>query len=301
MKVFYHNDNDGKAAAAILCHYFLGKNMLITKEDFISVNYNAVIPSADLIGKGETVFIVDYSFTETTVNNLYEISDKSKGNVYWYDHHKSSLEVYDKIIEDKICLDVIIDMDRSGAKIIYDEYGNKATDSIIKRLNYESIYMEKVIKLVDDYDRWIHKYPESMWFNIGSTLKNTDPFSSIWYENPDSIIENGKLIKEYSDKKNSILTKENGYIININNHDCIVLNTPEASSKVFADYFDTYNFAIRYVFNGTNYSYSIYSQLEDIDCSKIAKYFNPNGGGHKGAAGFVSDKLLFLNGSKFVI
>ena len=34
---------------------------------------------------------------------------------------------------------------------------------------------------------------------------------------------------------------------------------------------------------------------------KIAKYFNSKGGGHKGAAGFVSDKIPFSDQSVFVI
>lgn len=36
---------------------------------------------------------------------------------------------------------------------------------------------------------------------------------------------------------------------------------------------------------------AIYSSNKEIDCSKIAESFG--GGGHKGAAGFSSDELLF--------
>lgn len=289
MKIFYHNDNDGKAAAAILYQYFKKQNINLLEEDFISINYNDRVPTAELVENNETVFIVDYSFNKNTVNNLYEISNKVNGNVFWYDHHKSSLEVLNKIISDNVCVEVIIDMDRCGAKIVFDTF--EAT-YIINRY---------VIDLVDDYDRWIHKYPESMWFNIGSTMNNTHPTSDIWIDSPNKIINNGKLIKEYNDAKNSNIVKNNAYTIVINNHDCIVLNTAERSSQVFAEFFNEYKFAIVWNFNGNNFTYSIYSNLEDIDCSQIAKYFNPKGGGHKGAAGFVSDKLLFTSGSGFVI
>ena len=46
-----------------------------------------------------------------------------------------------------------------------------------------------------------------------------------------------------------------------------------------------------WVFNGTKYSYSIFSSNLNVDCSKIAEKYS--GGGHKGAAGFSSDELLF--------
>lgn len=288
MKIFHHNDNDGKAAAAILYQYFKNKNINLLEEDFISINYNDIIPTAELIGNNEIVFIVDYSFTKDTVQYLYEISNKVSGNVFWYDHHKSSLEVLDEIVSNNICKDVVIDMNRCGAKIVFDIF--------------KDTYINKyVIDLVDDYDRWIHKYPESMWFNIGSTMNNTHPTSDIWIDSPNKIINNGKLIKEYNDAKNSNIVKNNAYTIVINNHECIVLNTPERSSQVFAEFFNEYKFAIVWSFNGNNFTYSIYSNLEDIDCSQIANYFNPKGGGHKGAAGFISDKLLFTRGSRFVI
>lgn len=291
MKIFHHNDNDGKAAAAIIYRSFKRQGLILDKDDFISVNYNDSIPTADQIQDNDVVVIVDYSFTEATVHNLYEISKKANRQVWWYDHHKSSLEVLDKVIEDKICKDVIVDMDRSGAKIVYDKYAKYNT----------SEYVDNIIKLVDDYDRWIHQYPESMWFNIGSTMEDTHPTSDTWINDPVKIIENGKLIKEYNDAKNSKLVKDNGYEITINNHKCIVLNSPERISQAFAEYFDEYKFAIIWSFNGKNFTHSIYSQLEDVDCAKIAEHFNPTGGGHKGAAGFVSDKIIFIKGLEFVI
>jgi len=48
-----------------------------------------------------------------------------------------------------------------------------------------------------------------------------------------------------------------------------------------------------WVFDGKKYSYSIFSSNPNIDCSKIAESYG--GGGHKGAAGFSSDELLFRN------
>lgn len=290
--VFHHNDNDGKAAAAVVYRAYQSLDYEITK--FISVNYNNSIPTADLIDDNDTVYIVDYSFTKATVNDLVNIINKA-GKVYWFDHHKTSLEVYDDILKTSICK-AIVDIDRCGALITYDYFKKRGLIS-----KNTELAMDKVLTLVDDYDRWIHKYPESMLFNIGSQCADTDPTSMLWVTLPQYSIEKGRTIKEYLDKTNHITTKKDGYVIKINGHECIVLNTPQASSQAFGDYFEQYKFGIRYVFNGKNYTYSIYSQLEDIDCAKIAKHFNSKGGGHKGAAGFVSDKLHFVDGQVFVI
>ena len=297
--IFHHNDNDGKAAAAIVYQVF--KEQIcsgdITLDDisFLQVDYNKSIPVADLIDEGDCVFILDYSFTKATVHNLIDISKKAK-MVYWFDHHLSSLEVYDYIKENNICTSAIVDTTRSGALITYDVFNST---NRFKQKKFK--FVKQIIDLVDDYDRWIHKNPDSMLFNIGSQMEDTYPTSDLWISDPSKVIETGRIIKEYNDKKNSRLTRKNGFLIKINGHECIVLNTPEASSQAFAEYFDTYKFAIRFVFNGKNYEYSIYSELEDVNCAEIAKHFNPKGGGHKGAAGFVSDKLEFVDKQVFVI
>ena len=132
-------------------------------------------------------------------------------------------------------------------------------------------------------------------------MEDTHPTSYFWIKRPDKAIENGKIVKRYNDEKNSNFVKNYGFVIKINGHECIVLNTPEASSQGFAEYYDKYKFAIRFAYNGKNFQFSIYSELEDIDCAKIAKYFNSKGVGHKGAAGFVSDKIPFSDQSVFVI
>ena len=292
--VFHHNDNDGKAAAAVVYHSLEEPGI---EWEFISVNYNDSVPSADRIKEEDDVYIVDYSFTNATLINLIEIAEKAN-TVTWFDHHKTSLEVIDKVKEMGICKDCIVTTEMCGAMITYNFF--------IERIGYRILYlrsMEDIIRLVDDYDRWIHADPNSLLFNIGSSMYDTDPTSDFWV-NPlllPVVIEKGKTIKEYDDKNNTKLTKNNGFLVRINGHDCIVLNTPDSSSKVFGEYFDKYKFGIRFSFNGTNYEYSIYSELEDIDCAKIAQKFNPKGGGHKGAAGFVSDKIHFSDQCVFVI
>lgn len=300
--VFHHDDNDGKAAAAVIYHAYKSPN---TKIEFISVNYNDKLPSANFVEKDDIVYIVDYSFTNATLQILMDIIHKGC-EVGWIDHHKSSLEVIDYINKETYCM-AIVDTKRSAALIAYDHFKedlyNNTTylnkDSMISEREF--INMKNIISLVDDYDRWVHNDKNSILFNLGSQTVDTHPTSLFWISSPMYAMERGKIIKEHLDKKNEDITERNGFEIRINGHDCIVLNTPERSSQTLGKYFDEYKFAILFSFNGVNYSYSIYSELEDIDCAKIAQYFNSKGGGHKGAAGFVSNKHLFVKGQVFVI
>lgn len=292
MKIFYHDDADGKAAAH--CVYLYAKLFMrdISKEDFFPVNYGDKLPDAEKLKKGETVFIVDYSFTEKTIGTLSAISFKALGNVYWYDHHKSSLDVKEYVDNTRMCKSVVIDMNRSGAKIAYDE--------LITPSNIFNLNLEKVITYVDDYDRWIHKYPESLSFNSGLIMYPNGPTDDVWEDDPAEVIEKGAVIQKYLTKTNNKIAK-NSFFIKINDKRCIVLNTPSRSSQSFGSLYERYKFGITYSFNGKEYYYSVYSSLPDIDCSLIAKHFDPTGGGHKGAAGFRSNKELFKNGNIFRI
>lgn len=291
MKIFYHNDNDGAAAAAMVYHYAKNKlNEKIKSRDFIKVNYNKSVPNADLVCNNEKVFIVDYSFTKNSIDQLRKIRNKTS-NIIWLDHHKSSLETLDIVKEERLTSYTEIDTNRCGAKIAYDyliKNNNIFDDDTLKNV-------ERIIDLVDDYDRWVHQYEESLVFNIGSTAYDTHPRSGFWVSiNIDKVVNKGKFIKSIKDEENKKYCKTYSYTCTINGHKCIVLNTPESSSRAFGDSYKDYNLAVRYIFNGHVYQYSIYSELEDIDCSKIANKINPSGGGHKGAAGCVSSKLEFL-------
>ena len=46
-----------------------------------------------------------------------------------------------------------------------------------------------------------------------------------------------------------------------------------------------------WAFNGEKYSYTLYSNDKNVDCSKIAEKYG--GGGGRGASGFSSNELLF--------
>lgn len=299
MKCFYHCDMDGEGAARCVALYTNNFN----KNNYISVNYNNSIPEAKLVDDNDTVFIVDYSFTQNTVHNLFEIADKAK-EVYWIDHHKSSFDdfpLFNKELNNYKNIIFTLNDKESGAKIAFNKLilPNALEETDDLRL------FNKLINYIDDYDRWIHKYKESLLLNVACSTIDTSPTSIFWTdilsdEKMNELINFGALLHESNTSKANSLCKSKGYEITINNHKCLVLNTT-AGSISFGDRYKDYIFGIRYLFDGEKFEYSVYSSLEDIDCSIIAKYFDKSGGGHKGAAGFRSDTILFKKDDQFTI
>ena len=60
---------------------------------------------------------------------------------------------------------------------------------------------------------------------------------------------------------------------------------------MFGDKLNEYDAVIPFFYINGKWKYSIFSNKDNIDCSQVAKTYD--GGGHKGAAGWITDKLIF--------
>lgn len=282
MKCFHHNDMDGRSAGAIVALYEDNYN----QDDFIEVDYMQPLP-LHLVSKGEKVYFVDYSFKEDTIWQLDELLKKTEW-IVWCDHHTSSIELLEKrpdlknirgIVKDKI----------SGVGLVYMYLYNKKdiTDC------------PKFIQLVSDYDCWIYKFGDvTTHFKLGVDSIDNSALSRLWtdliedigYDYLDYITSKGATIKSYINEDNSQYLSQYGYESELEGILCYVVNR-KSNSWIFGDKINQYPFVSVYAFNGSKFSYSLFSTDKSFDCSKLAEKFG--GGGHKGAAGFSSDKLLF--------
>lgn len=282
MKCFHHNDLDGKCAGSIVAQFTKNYN----QEDYFELDYIKPLP-IDKISENETVYLVDYSFTENTVWQLDEILKKTK-NVVWCDHHISSLSLLVKrpdlkqikgLVQDKI----------SGAALTY----MYLYDCDFGTVPY-------YIKLVSDYDCWIYDYdPDTTHFKIGMDMTDHNALNTIWqilYNEKDNhhnflkeLIDKGRIVKQYIDQDNTQYRKAWAYESELEGHKCLVINR-KSNSWLFGDQYNKYPLVVSWVFNGESYVYSIFSSSKNIDCSKIAKKFG--GGGHFSAAGFSSNELV---------
>ena len=306
MRIFYHNDEDGKASARVV-YINLKKSgvddALLKERAFIEVNHSTDFPKEKIDGDS-TVYIVDLSFTEKTYKDIIWILEYGT-KVVWIDHHKSSNEALKLILEeikDKPELienfEYKIETDtKEAAVVLVYKYFAEKNNTIDK-----DRYVPSYLYFISDYDTWTHKPEITEYFILGinSDIDGLHPLKSkVWeeFENEPELYkkwtDKGKTIKNYIDNKNTEYRELYMYESVYEGITCAVINN-KTNSWIFGDCYEKYPFVVVWVFNGKQYIYSLYSNNTNIDCSEIVKKLsNGEGGGHKGAAGFRSDRLIF--------
>ena len=157
------------------------------------------------------------------------------------------------------------------------------------------------LKYISDFDCWQFKLEDTLFFKYALEATDYEALDIIWNQlfraeysasNDllDKMIESGKAISKYVEKEYEQYGKAYAYESRIDGVKCLVVNR-RCNSLIFGDLIKDYPIVAIWVFDGEKYKYSIYSDKPDINCSKIAERYG--GGGHKGASGFVSEKMIF--------
>lgn len=286
MKCFYHaSDSDGWCSGAIVA---LSENNY-ENENFIGIDYsNNNFNNFDFskISRNETVYIVDLSFTEDTLNILSKIISKCGiENIIWLDHHKSSIDICNKY--------PTVDSIR----------GVRSSDHSAAYLTWIYLfgteYIPAIVEYISDYDSFVFKYGDASKFlnygvNKNKLLKN--PASLLWSTILKSdnfvvkLISDGKIIDAYLSENYSEYIKNNAYETNFEGYTMAVVNR-NCNSLIFGDLYKRYKIVSTFVYDGEKWKYSLYSGDPSVDCEAIARKYG--GGGHKGAAGFSSDEMLY--------
>lgn len=337
---YHHNDMDGKAAGNEVYKYLVSNGITPIPSMFIMRGYDEPFSEDDYGNK--VVFIVDLSFTTTSIQKLFAICEGAS-KVIWIDHHESScdciknddilskLKSYDNLkffVNKNACGALLSELYFHGA--FGDEYSaeecldfnirwkNKKSEIkvIVDRpdgsgIVYESSYF---MKLVDLWDRWDYEdFKDPVLFNFGCGLHNTSLFA---YASKDAtektynkfwkfytigrytreVVDEGVIAKKYFDSSSIKKIRASSYECNVLGHKALVLNS-DGNSMVFGNKIDKYDLVILWTYNGKlgKYQYSFYSSdTSSVNCEKVARHFDSNGGGHIHAAGCSSDKLLFV-------
>lgn len=309
--IFHHNDFDGYSGGAVLYKYFteelgFSKDQILSKVIIYPTNDKTfTIEGVEPPTKEDFIAIVDYSITKDSKKYLNDIAELAFG-ILWIDHHRSSLEICYKTDCSKLSEPLsarfykIVNVDYSGALLAFRTlFPNEKTPDILK--------------YVDDYDRWVLKYPESKKLNAGfnsldalkdiygiewTSLLSTDE-SPIATKRRDLItkvmLTSGTIVLKYDKSRHESLRKRIAYFVRLKDYAkyrVLAMNT-QGHSNVFGSRLDDddVDIGLLYYFDGTKYCYSIYSTKTDIDVSEIAQHYG--GGGHKSASGFFSDTLVF--------
>ena len=274
MKVFYHNDNDGKCSAALIRKHLISKDGI----DFIEMDYSKPFPLGT-IGINEPVYIVDYSITTHEMDVLLKITK----DVVWIDHHVSAIEKYKNYPHDIKGLRI---NGISACMLTFYYLSGISTDEA-----------PLSVKLINDWDIWAFKYGnDTRHFQIALNAVDNHPTSYLW-ENllapgeflAKELISDGKIMAEYRDGWAKEYCKSKGFESEFEGYRCFAMNLGLCNSEYFKSVDNgDYDILIPFSFNGEKWTYSLYSKT--VDVSKIAQKYG--GGGHKGASGFSSDELL---------
>lgn len=285
--IFHHDDLDGFTAAAVVYNFIINKYPTGTGIQFQQVSFptkrSTFINRYTPISKDDTVYIVDYSFTEATKDILFEVANRAK-EVIWIDHHVSSLPIVDEV-ETYPNIKAYVKTDACGALLSwrYLHTKKKAPD---------------VLVYVDDYDRWVLKYRESKFLNSGfyMSIALKDP-SSIWWKlllqgdknTFDEIVYNGEIVEQYNKINYERQYLKNAYECEFEGYKCVALNY-SGNSNAFGDNINNYDICILWQYNGKYYTYGLYTKKAEVNCAEIA--VRHGGGGHPGAAGFTSTEMI---------
>ena len=281
MKCFYHNDLDGRCAGAIVAR----ATGCVDANSFREVDY---IKPLDLSGitAGETVYFVDYSFTNEVTRSQVKLLSQNC-NVIWIDHHESSLKLEKS---DPIFAKIggLRNSGYSGAALTYMWF-----------YHCEYVHLPICVIYVDDYDRFVFGCKDTMSFKLGMESRDYGPLAEVWTSllNPYAespmreIISDGAVIQRYVDADNKLYRDAHMYGSALDDGTPILVVNRKSNSKIFGDLYAKYPIVCTWAFNGSKYVYSLYSGDTNVDCATIAEKYG--GGGHRGAAGFTSDKLLF--------
>lgn len=166
--IFHHNDIDGYMSNAIVRYYEKECNLNTTKS--YSVNYGDSVPCIEKVGDNDIVYIVDYSFTENTVNQLLEIANIAE-KVIWIDHHASSKELIKKLDLSNSNIIPHINTEYSGAMLCYAILILGIDINTIKDNEND---MPDFIRYVDDWDTWKHKLNHTKSFKYGCSIFKWD-------------------------------------------------------------------------------------------------------------------------------
>lgn len=279
----YHNaDLDGKCAAAIVFHAHKGE------VDLYGMDYGDPILWDRLDGR--PVIMVDFGFQP--FEEMVALQKKAE-SLIWIDHHKSALS--DARAHSFVCLGLKEDNNEwAGCELAWRHF-NK-TES-----------MPTAVHWLGRYDIWKHfDRADILGFQSGMKTYDTEPTSSIWplvfKSEPEFLSETvrrGEIVQASMNAFNSDLAKKLCFTSELDGLRIIAANRGPTGSQFFKTVYDEMKhdaMVAFYLRPDWQWSVSLYSTKDGVDCSVIAKAHG--GGGHKGAAGFQCDVLPFTLGGK---
>jgi oligoribonuclease NrnB/cAMP/cGMP phosphodiesterase (DHH superfamily) len=299
MKIFYHDDADGKCAGHIVYEHvmlredFMSRMTRCIDIDCIAVDYHNPFP-VECIDSGEAVFIVDFS---PDAEMFLKILRKTK-NITWIDHHISAIQS----LEDFSFLHGLRSVDYAGCVLTwaYLHCGFKGCHHNVSIHEDDIDTCPLYVSLIGDRDTWTfaYGYDSKAFHEAFRYLGEPTPDDGLTWSKlelqTDEWIKKGTSMLKYRDTLYQSMTDAWAYEAEFEGHTILACNSAILSSDIFGNRFPKYPFVAVYCHNGDKVKVSLYSA--NMDVVDIAKKYG--GGGHPRACGFVVDNLPFRRLSK---
>ena len=293
MKIFYHGDADGKVSGHIVYDLVEGDTY---EKEAIKINYDIPFPF-EIIQKDELVYIVDYSISPDEMRKLLAITK----NVVWIDHHITAINKYKSFEYDipGLRYDGI-----AGCELVYIYVNFLSNLGVGRTREFDPKMVRLVpmwIRYIADRDVWKWEFGEdTKHFYAGFQLLDTTPGSSD-YEHfkkagfVEEVIANGKTVEQFKKVQREEYLEAFSFdckIKGFEHYKVIATNIGRQSSELYDSLKEEYDVFCNFVWNGKEFSVSVYQGNKSVDVSEIAVHYG--GGGHRGAAGFQCKELPII-------
>lgn len=292
--IYHCADFDGICSAEIVRKYFSEykniKHLDSINISFIGLDYGYNIPYDKLIDK--VIICCDF-----TPQNFIDIIKKSKYTL-WIDHHLSSIkDMKDVNFEN---FEKVLSVDYSACEGVWRYF--YSNNDLPIAINYMSLFDSHLFTPEQKNDVMSFQYGlKSLGKSVEIGGKSWEDLINSYQFFIDEILIRGSIVKQYhTDHFDLQICKRTARDIVLKcpksgkEYNGIFINSAYSFSEVFQSVYDTDKhdiFLLAYNSFNNMWKYSIYCPPDkDIDVSLIAKEFG--GGGHKGASGFSSDKLI---------
>lgn len=295
--IFYHKaDIDGKMSALVCMKYFRECEIIgIDRPDETFADAIRLLEdSGHDYGKDKVLVMIDYSLKKP---EDFDALSKIFGHSVLIDHHKTTINDYNEYLAiknpKKVNFHTVFEIGIGACEIGYKFF-------------FPDAYMSPSVVLASKYD--VFDQTDMLFWNArvlpfqyGIRTEIDERLAKVKIDilknNPylaDLIIEKGATILKYIEQENKIAIKSafrRKMRFGDRDYNFLVLSTP-GNSIVFDSVKNEEDEVLcRYIFNGSTYKYTLYQANKEIDVSVIAKM--NGGGGHAGAAGFISSEFIF--------
>lgn len=224
--------------------------------------------------------------------------------IVWIDHHASSIVSHPSDIPG-YRIDGV-----SACRLAWQWFaapertGNLPRLPVKEEFTHRKVTEPLAVRLAGEYDIWDKRDPDAEIFQFGlrsreltpddweELLRASEPGDTLLLE----LLRDGKLLQTYQ-QRNDAGVMHRSFIVEFEGLKFLALNTARCNSLTFAtkDVPETgHDALLGFYWNGQKWTVSLYhaKHRTDLDLSQIA--IKHGGGGHRGACGFVTDKLPFL-------